>query len=323
MAIIKIRCPKCGKETEANDERRFAFCTECGSRIAVKEEKETKKEESISSGMERSAEDLERGLQEVEFYYELSKEKNEMSFPEKKPEYYEKAQDVLMKLSQDFPSDYRVWWELSKPLDFSNPANTSDLKGEYGIGDKYFNKALDLAGLQEKRKLITEKDSYLNIKSKAIEDHKAKLAKIEEERRIKEEAEERERRRIAEEEAKERQRQEEEARLKKQAEQEILLRRQREEEAKKAEEKKNAEALKAAEKPVTIALVLNILAWISYPTVLLPYVFAGISINMLKNAKESKKRRLIKGIMISNIILLAILTILMIIILIAGAKAPK
>ena len=181
MAMVQMKCPVCGKDTPVNDERSFAFCSECGSRFDL--------EQRIDNSTSPSNDEmLTKKLEEVYFYIKLSGEKQEDQNLNSEPTFYEKAQDILVQLVQEFPDDYRVYWELSKPLDFNNPENTKDYNNVFTIGDHNFNRALDLAPIEMKRTLIDAKDNYENKKNKAVQDYRERL-KIQEAQAIKEQAE--------------------------------------------------------------------------------------------------------------------------------------
>ena len=274
-----------------------------------------------------------------------------MHYTDKRPEYYEKAQEELLLLSKEFPSDYRVWWELCKPLDYEDPTHTNDINGEYGIVDKFFNKALDLAELDTKRKLIEAKDHYSESKKQRILNRKTEIEAENTARRDKEKAEQIEKQKkeaaeeqvrqeeIAKEEAKkkaeqiERQkkeaaeeqvRQEEIAKeeAKKKAEQEEQLKRENEEKQRRDEVAKKKAQDAAEKRPGIIALVLAILAWVSFVTFILPYVFGVISIIFTKKAKKANltdQKGMLKGIFISDIAVMVLITVIEIVAIILYA----
>lgn len=161
MVLKKIFCPNCGKQTQVNEEKEFCFCLECGYKILLQANssfKDESLEEVGSKSMQegKGADDgnlVEEKLKEVEFYYSLSLEKKESEKPEEEPIYYLKAQDLLVDLSQQYPEDYRIWWELSKPLDFMRVSANINVPSQCGINENYFGRALDLAGLEDKKGL--------------------------------------------------------------------------------------------------------------------------------------------------------------------------
>jgi len=153
-----------------------------------------------------SAQAPEDKMQEVEFYYKLSAEKQEYAKYDSEPTYYIKGQDLLVDLSQQFPSDYRVWWELCKPMDFAVVLAGGSSPNPSGINSTYFDKALDMAPLEKKMELVKQHDSYVSAKDAVLEkaqaEQRAKEAEAraaEEERLRKEKAAEEERLRAEEE----------------------------------------------------------------------------------------------------------------------------
>ena len=166
MALRKIFCPFCGQGTQVNDEKPFCFCLECGSKIELQPVKNTPKTETaqIVQTQENYSALLDEKLKEVEFYYSLSVDKKEDINLQEEPFYFVKAQDLLVDLSQQYPDDYRVWWELCKPLDFHSPLSGADIQGRLNFHEGYFNKALDLASLDKKKELIYARDKYLSDK---------------------------------------------------------------------------------------------------------------------------------------------------------------
>ena len=317
MSVITVKCPICGKETQANDEKAFAFCTECGNRFELKTNTQ-----NFSSNTPEKNNDIEKSLKEVAFYYNLSKEKDELHYTDKRPEYYEKAQEELLLLSKEFPSDYRVWWELCKPLDYEDPTHTNDINGEYGIVDKFFNKALDLAELDTKRKLIEAKDHYSESKKQRILNRKTEIEAENTARRDKEKAEqiEKQKKEAAEEQVRQEEIAKEEA--KKKAEQEEQLKRENEEKQRRDEVAKKKAQDAAEKRPGIIALVLAILAWVSFVTFILPYVFGVISIIFTKKAKKANltdQKGMLKGIFISDIAVMVLITVIEIVAIILYA----
>lgn len=198
MGLRSVFCPNCGMQTKINDEKEACFCINCGHKIPVKQ-KNGKANAQIDvlmpGSMERqldieriltvptAKDEIETKLQEVAFYYNLSKERKEPHKAlQENPYFYLKAQDLLLELTKIFPEDDRVWWELSKPIDFDCTLDCVDIQGQYGINDEYFNKALDLADLEKKRFLIQERDRYEHDKRQAQEELKRKQQKEEEEK---------------------------------------------------------------------------------------------------------------------------------------------
>lgn len=188
MPLKKIFCPSCGHQTQINEEKPFSFCTECGNKITLQTQEKPRKAEAVSQAAPPDDE-IDRKLEEAEFYYKLSFDKREYENVEENPTYYLKAQDLLIDLSDQYPDDYRIWWELCKPIDYLCSSEGADIYNQYKINEDYFNKALDRADLPKKRKLIDEHDKYVKNKAAAIELAEKKLAEQEKLRIEKEAAE--------------------------------------------------------------------------------------------------------------------------------------
>ena len=151
---------------------------------------------------------------------------------EKNPAFYLKGQDLLLDLSNMFENDYRIWWELSKPLDYLYAEEVNDINRIYYFNEKYFDKALDLANIKEKKELILKYEEY---EQKKIEIEKKYNETLKKERKRKEEQEAAERKKREEQEAAEKRRIEEE---KWRCEEKERRRREEEENLRKLEEEK-------------------------------------------------------------------------------------
>lgn len=183
MALRKIFCPECGQETQVNDEKAFCFCLQCGNKILIHSGQTDTEINKDGGSVEGRADEIEKKLEEAAFYYQLSREKGEAANYSSDPVYYLKAQDILVDLSQIYPEDYRIWWELCKPVDFYDAASGNDIYGQYRINEDYFGRALDKAGLNEKRRLIDEHDRYADEKKICMEKAVEKRREEEERKR--------------------------------------------------------------------------------------------------------------------------------------------
>lgn len=217
MALRKAFCPNCGQPTQIDDTKDFCFCLSCGNKIVVPKREQTVlqiqngvTEYEPRHGAKSQTEDgrvksndipMNMGapddkLKEAEFYYNLSVEKEEYADANGEPTYYLKGQDLLIDLSQKFPSDYRVWWELCKPMDFAVVLEGNKSNNPTTINNLYFDKALDLAPLDQKMELVKLYDKYNAAKTVMLEEIRAEQerkeaeerARIEEEQRIQREA---------------------------------------------------------------------------------------------------------------------------------------
>ena len=222
MALRGAFCPNCGQSTQIDDTKEFCFCLSCGNKIQVprrtqpvmatntsvtdheprQRAQEAIATESIPQAITASAQAPEDKMQEVEFYYKLSAEKQEYAKNDSEPIYYIKGQDLLVDLSQQFPGDYRVWWELCKPMDFAVVLAGGSSPNPGGINGTYFDKALDTAPLEKKLELVKQHDSYVSAKDAVLEKAQAEQRAKEAEARAAEEerlrAEEEKRRKEAE-----------------------------------------------------------------------------------------------------------------------------
>lgn len=241
MAMKNVFCPECGQPTTINSEKPFCFCLQCGNKIEVSSpvvasasESRNSTSDNDYSAPKKTEDEIGEKLKEVAFYYQLSFEKGEYKDKFTNPTYYIKAQDVLVDLSQKYPDDYRIWWEMCKPVDFMHKFENDEIYGDYSINEDFFHKALDKADISIKRTLIAEHDNYLFLKEAQAQRIKEKILieqekvkKEQEERRKRLEIEQEERRLALENERKmqleqQKQRQIEYENAKKQAEQERL-----------------------------------------------------------------------------------------------------
>lgn len=236
MRLKEIFCPFCGNRTKVDEDKAFCFCLECGSKIEniAKNSLNNKDTFELEQKKIDNNKYLDGKLKEVDFYMDLSKEKKEYLQLNYEPTYYIKAQDILLELSEQFPNEYKIWWELCKPLDFDYPFTSGDEEGRLSINEVYFNKALDFAKIENKRELIIAHDNYIEEKRKFVS---KKTVEKEEKEKIKKE----EKRRREEE---ERRRKEEEERAREEAEireEERKRRIEREQAIKREEAKRESE----------------------------------------------------------------------------------
>lgn len=171
MEFQEVFCPECGKKTKVDLQKTNNFCQNCGHKIEML--KKTFEEESKL--MQDEALNIDEKLEEVKFYYETSIKKKEAMNKDENPTYYLKAQDLLVELSEQQPSDYRIWWELSKPLDYDCEQDANDINGYLNFNEDHFNKALDLADIDTKKKLIRAREEY---------EKRKKEIKLQEEKRL-------------------------------------------------------------------------------------------------------------------------------------------
>lgn len=306
MALKKIKCPCCGSETLADTSKDKAFCSNCGSMIQI----EMPRAEENHAEEKRENLQLEKSLKEVKFYQDLSIEKDEARFQDKDPEYYLKAQDILVDLSEQYPDDFRIWWELCKPLDFYCPGEGTTASK---INTYHFDKALRLADLETKKELVRYRDEYED-KKKSVEESKH-LAEMEEAAKMQAviEAEENKRReeerKKAEVLAKERQEAERQKAERQEAERREAERLEKER-AQIAAEKKEKDAEK---RPALLSLILMIVSWVGMILVVPAIICPPISIVFgIKGLKRSNRGKAIAGIIGSALIYVLLIIILIV-----------
>lgn len=168
-----MKCKKCGFEfTEG------LFCPECGTKNDFEEEvTDVILENKEDMEDEEKIEDIDKAMDEVIFYYEQSKKKKEAQ-QNADWLYYDRAQELLMRMINQKIPDYRVWWEACKPIDFWEETFSEQMIEKYKVNDTYFAKALNYADLETKEKIIAERDSYQERKSASADKiNKAKAEK--------------------------------------------------------------------------------------------------------------------------------------------------
>ena len=146
-------CKTCGTEYEG------IFCPNCGTDNTQggNSSNDTRKGDVVEN--ELPSADIEKTLQDIDFYYELSQERKECTKENESTEYYDRGQTKALTMLKYAPKDYRIWWEASKPVDYWN-TEESIAPNDTDFNKLYFDKALDLASLEEKEVLINDVDAY-------------------------------------------------------------------------------------------------------------------------------------------------------------------
>lgn len=173
-----MKCKNCGFEFAEG-----IFCPECGTKNDFNEE------EVIVESEEEEEEivDIDRAIEDVIFYYEQSRQKKEAT-QNANHLYYNRAQHLLKRMMNQKISDYRVWWEACKPIDFWEETFSELMIKQYMVNDNYFAKALDYADLETRKKLIKDRDLYQERKSASLDEiNKAKAEMVAETKRQEEE----------------------------------------------------------------------------------------------------------------------------------------
>ena len=171
-----VICPNCGFQFPLDKSRDFCFCLKCGTKIEVPKYEEIQPEVQKVKPTEQPEvknktpknepkSKVNSVLEEVEFYYDTSFNKKEYADTENQPTYYLKAQDLLIDLSTEFETDWRIWWEVSKPIDYKCTEFTEECR-PYTVNDMYFQRAVDYAPIEQKKELIKLGDEYKERKEK-------------------------------------------------------------------------------------------------------------------------------------------------------------
>ncbi len=339
---MKLICRNCRAEFDDED---GIYCPICGTKNGESEEENSTIESNQDDGnamqqpsgsmKTNSSEEIEKILQDVRFYYQQSEEKKEGTKENPNVDYYERGVTLARRHLSDI-EDYRIWWEAAKPIDFWN-TEESDLSDKSDIQKAFFDKALELASLEEKKKLISEVDAYHQRKREKKQKEEERLLaeqqkqeeerllaeqqQVEEERRKKEEEE---RRRAEEERRKEKERLEAERKAqaaKEEAERIAAMEEDRKRrtvagiEYKTYEEadvaRKSYQKLVEANRDATVSLVCGILSIVGCIIILpaIPLLIIGFifSIKALKG-ETTNTRRAVAG-MITSLVSLVIIIV--------------
>jgi len=98
MPFLPVKCPNCGGNIELDDQREKGFCMYCGSQIVYKEAVQKMELSGVVSV--KGVADKEKLLQNAEIFVKLNE--------------YKKASAILLRVTDDYPEDYRGWWQLAK-----------------------------------------------------------------------------------------------------------------------------------------------------------------------------------------------------------------
>lgn len=175
-----MKCKNCGFEFEEG-----IFCPECGTKSDNFEEMD----DIILENEEDDEEivDIDKAINDVIFYYEQSRQKKE-ALQNADHIYYDRAQRLLKKMIKQRVSDYRVWWEACKPIDFWEVTFSERTIEKYKVNDSYFTKALDYADIETKKAIIKERDLYQAKKQASMDAiNKVKAQRAEETKKQEEE----------------------------------------------------------------------------------------------------------------------------------------
>ena len=305
-----MKCKKCGFEfTEG------LFCPECGTKIdmdavvekAVEIDSDRKEILNMDNALEEAAEidcdeeeilDKDKALEEVLFYYEQSHKKGEAT-REGDHLFYDRAQVLLQKMIKQKSTDYRIWWEACKPIDFWEETFSEEMLNKFKINDVYFTKALGYADIEDKKIIIEEREAYQERKKSVLDEinqEKAKIRRLEEEKKAKEEQLEKER--------KKKERQQAEEQKAKEIEQEKIRKEQEriQKEKKKMEDEGKVMAL--------ISLVFGIISLCTFGGFIFPEIIGIVC--AFNGKKQGKMRGQAKAGLICSCISICIIILVMV-----------
>lgn len=97
MPFVQVRCTSCGGDIQLDDSKDGGFCVHCGTKVVFKEAVE--KMELSGSVSVKGIADLEKLLQNAETFRKLGD--------------FTKETEILSKITNDYPEDYRAWWRLA------------------------------------------------------------------------------------------------------------------------------------------------------------------------------------------------------------------
>lgn len=154
MKVISVFCTNCGAAAQLDSQRKTGFCSYCGSHLLLDDEKqriELSGNVSVDGMLT-----LEKQLKSVETLCKLGQ--------------FSKANNILEKLTHEYPEDYRVWW-LSAYEAMSEPYNVQ--RGIYGEKDSCHFSAK--AYKQLNLRIAVPVENIKNALSLAPEEQRAKL----------------------------------------------------------------------------------------------------------------------------------------------------
>jgi DNA-directed RNA polymerase subunit RPC12/RpoP len=92
MPFVSVKCPSCGGDIQLDDSRESGFCVYCGAKVMYKEAVQRIEGNVTVEGIAG----LEKLLANAETFHKLKD--------------IEKEREVLTKITQEYPEDWRGWW---------------------------------------------------------------------------------------------------------------------------------------------------------------------------------------------------------------------
>lgn len=117
MPFVPVKCPSCGGDIQLDNSKESGFCVYCGTKVVYKDAVQKMELSGVVSV--KGVADVEKLLQNAEIFVKLNE--------------YKKASAILLRVTDDYPEDYRGWWQLAKF------AMSCPFKGEIGFLDEQSN----------------------------------------------------------------------------------------------------------------------------------------------------------------------------------------
>ena len=94
MPFVSVKCPSCGGNIQLDDSRESGFCVYCGAKVMYKEAVQKVEGNVTVEGIAG----LEKMLQNAQTFKKIGN--------------FKKASELLTKITQEYPEDWRAWWQL-------------------------------------------------------------------------------------------------------------------------------------------------------------------------------------------------------------------
>lgn len=125
MPFVSVKCPSCGGNIQLDDSRESGFCVYCGAKVMYKE---------VVQKMQLSGEVSVKGVADVERLLQNAETFHKLGF-----KYVKKEVELLTKVTEEYPEDWRGWWH--RCLIFLEPGdcNFHDPKFRFGVSNTFDN----------------------------------------------------------------------------------------------------------------------------------------------------------------------------------------
>lgn len=119
MPFVPVKCTSCGGDIQLDNQRQTGFCSYCGAQVIFEEA--IKKMEIAGSVSVEGIATLEKKLEDAATYNKLG--------------YTNHEYELLKKITEEYPGDYRGWWMLALHRFSYQPMINTDL-GEFTFSCK-------------------------------------------------------------------------------------------------------------------------------------------------------------------------------------------